>query len=748
MSKHRYGVILDAGSSGTRVHIYSWLKSEVARANASPEELHQLPVVTTKNKKWTMKVHPGISSFADKADLVGQDHLQDLLEFALDVVPDDEVANTPIFLFATAGMRLLEDLPRRTLLAEVCKYAKSTTGFRLGDCDEHIQVISGETEGLYGWIAANYLVGGFNNPQDHAHASDHHTYGFLDMGGASAQIAFAPNSTESAKHANDLQLLRMRTVDGTPTEYKVFVTTFLGYGANEARRRFVEDLEQSHDTSGTHQALPDPCLPTGLELTKEGTIIEPHSPEDQGVEPYLRGTGKFTECVAATYKLLDKEAACVDSPCLFHGVHVPAIDFNINHFIGVSNFWHGTHEIFEMGHKDHAYDFATYQQRVSEFCSNDWSAIEERIKKEEWGDHVDEEAAAEACFKASWIINMLHDGIGVPRVGLEATDTTAATNGTKEVISSAEEQGYLLPFQAVNKIDDTEVEWTMGKMLLYASSQIPPADPHTLDVGFGTNDPNNPSTLPVDFQRGGSEPDVFEATPGVPDAANDHTDPIHNAVENAANGATSDNTDYEGNGDGDFAGIGDSSSWRDKLLNTANMAGRTPGYILIAVILLVIAILLCGRERRANLARKILHPFRRSGAGSVRLDGDSGGAAGGSIRQRRGKRPFGLDFARRGDRDAQGKYERLLEEGDMPMPNPAEFELHKIHSSEDDDADNHSNSSRTSAMSSGSRKGNATPRRVGGFSGSASGSLDGTFASSSAGASNQERRGGLKESLD
>ncbi len=77
--------------------------------------------------------------------------------------------------------------------------------------DLHIQVIAGDTEGLYGWIAANYLLGGFDSPEKHMHGKGHHTYGFLDMGGASAQIAFAPNNTEAEKHANDLKLLRMRT---------------------------------------------------------------------------------------------------------------------------------------------------------------------------------------------------------------------------------------------------------------------------------------------------------------------------------------------------------------------------------------------------------------------------------------------------------------------------------------------------------------------------------------------------------
>src|SRR5262249_42099518 len=151
----------------------------------------------------------------------GPDHLAPLLEHALNHVPPDEVSNTPFFLLATAGMRLLPDNQRNQLLQEICTYVSENTKFQLDDCHLHVQVIPGETEGLYGWITANYLLGGFDHPEHHNHGKNHHTYGFLDMGGASAQIAFIPNATEAAKHAEDLKLLRLRTIGGKAEEYKV-----------------------------------------------------------------------------------------------------------------------------------------------------------------------------------------------------------------------------------------------------------------------------------------------------------------------------------------------------------------------------------------------------------------------------------------------------------------------------------------------------------------------------------------------
>lgn len=507
-----------------------------------------------------------MSTFGESPGAVGPEHLAPLIKHALSVVPEDDVEETPFFLLATAGVRLLPEVQRKELLKNICSYVRSETDFLLPDCDLHIQVIPGETEGLYGWIAANYLLGGFDEPESHNHGKDHHTYGFLDMGGASAQIAFAPNATEAKKHANDLKLMRLRTVDGQASEYQVFVTTWLGFGANEARRRYIEALAAGTGNAATVE-LPDPCLPSGLTTDMKGKLIEDGSPDLK--VPHLLGTGEFEECLRQTFPLLDKDKPCMDEPCLINGVHVPAIDFDVNHFIGISEYWHTTHEIFEFAHKDKAYDFNTYQARVKEFCSQDWEAIEKGVLDHTWGKKVDAQTAYEVCFKASWIINILHDGIGIPRVGLEETKGSGH-NGTKEVLKQGKEKGYLDPFQAVNKIDSTEISWTLGKMVLYASSQIKPLE-GGLPVGFGSNT----AGIPADFQ--------------YPSAKHDHED-------------------FDDDGDDD---------WHDKLFSD-DSPRRIPGFIFFLFMFCMIAFFLLGRERRARILQKFTGG---SGSGSATSKG-------------------------------------------------------------------------------------------------------------------------------
>ncbi len=562
--------------------------------DASYEELHSLPQLQTK-KKWTKKIRPGVSTFGDHPEDVGPEHLQDLIDHALSVIPEEKHADTPIFLMATAGMRLLPVAEQRAVTSEICSYFRQNTRFSLPDCDMHIQVIPGATEGLYGWIAANYLLGGFDDPKGHAHGKGHHTYGFLDMGGASAQIAFAPNATVAEQHADDLQLLRMRTLNGAPLEYKVFTTTWLRFGVHEARHRYVESLLDTYLVEDKQHEVPDPCLPRGLRTTVDGEIIDGISSKME-----LVGTGEFDDCLRMTRPLLGKDMLCHDDPCLLNGQHVPPIDFDVNHFVGVSEFWHTTHGVFSKD-KESAYDFDTYQKDVLAFCSRTWNEIEGNIGR-------DKESAAteaqEACFKASWLINVLHEGLGIPRVGLD-TIPSSGYNATKGIGEAAKDKGFLDPFQAADKIDGFEVSWTLGKMVLYASGQVPPRSNANMPVGFGSN----MAGIPADFQYAGS---TYNSTLTYDDDDDDWSDTAEEFLDHAKSRSSS-------------------------------------GFFLFILIMFFFAFLFRKRDRRMRLYTRInsiLRPRRRPGS------------------LRKGGRGFS-NLANKLFGRGLYNYERVLEDGDL-----------------------------------------------------------------------------------
>ncbi|KAI1113374.1 golgi apyrase [Nemania sp. NC0429] len=589
--KWRYGAIIDAGSSGSRLHIYRWQDPSKVTKHASIEELNALPSL---ENYYTKKIRPGVSTWGDHPEDVGPEHLETLIKKAKKKIPNDRHADTPIYLMATAGVRLLPKDQQRTLLSEICAYFRQESLFSLPDCNAHIQVIPGETEGLYGWLAANYLLGGFDNPSGHAHGKGHHTYGFLDMGGASAQIAFAPNTTVAEEHGNDLKLVRLRTMDGASLEYKVFSSTWLGFGVNQARSRYVEQLIDSILIEGEHE-VPDPCLPKGLRTTEKGDIVEGISKELQ-----LVGTGEFDECMRTTKPLLGKELPCKDEPCLFNGQHVPPIDFDVNHFVGVSEYWHTTHGVFEPEDDDQAYDFNSYQKKVMTFCGRPWEAIESSINTRKTDPFKE---AQEACFKASWLINVLHEGIGIPRIGVEDTPTPGI-NVTKAIGEAAKEKGFLHPFQAADEINEMEISWTLGKMVLYAAGQIPPQDDDILPVGFGSNTKG----VPVDFQHAGSTYN-------------------HSLVG-----------DYEEGW----------SETAEDLIDHAK-AKSASGFFIFILIIIIAAFIFRKRDRRMRLYSRINHILRRPRRpGSPRKGG-------GGLATWRSKL-----FGPRGH-----QYERVLEEGDL-----------------------------------------------------------------------------------
>lgn len=401
-------------------------------------------------------------------------YLRPLLEFAASVVPASQLSSTPIYLLATAGMRLLPTSQQTTLLTRTCNILRSYS-FDLPDCSKSVRVISGEEEGLYGWIAVNYLMDGFDK-HDHKAGKHSSTYGFLDMGGASTQIAFEPTEEERVKHADNLLEVKLRLLSGKDVAHPVFVTTWLGFGTNQARNRYVDAVVRAHlrtsdeahssdqdDAVGLGSERPvvlidDPCLPKSLMLS-----------ESRHSGYTLRGTGDFAQCVRRTGPLLNKEVECLDQPCLFNGVHVPAIDFDVNHFIGISEYWYSTQDVWSMGG---LYDFVEFERNAVEYCAREWKDImEDHRTGAKWRSNVELSRLETQCFKAAWIINILHEGIGIPRL-FDAGGEGDGKNQMEKAISKAEAKGFEArppSFQSLNQVGDVAVSWTLGKMVLEVS---------------------------------------------------------------------------------------------------------------------------------------------------------------------------------------------------------------------------------------------------------------------------------------
>ena len=102
----QWGVVIDAGSSGTRAFIYKWMDVSSARGGKGMEDLGHLPELTLAKVK---KTHPGISTFASRPVDINH-HLGPLIDAATKEIPASRIPDTPIFVLATAGMRLVPRL--------------------------------------------------------------------------------------------------------------------------------------------------------------------------------------------------------------------------------------------------------------------------------------------------------------------------------------------------------------------------------------------------------------------------------------------------------------------------------------------------------------------------------------------------------------------------------------------------------------------------------------------------------------
>lgn len=496
----KYAVVIDAGSSGSRVQVFSWTDPSIlqkATPIANTTILNSVPEIT-QDPKHNLKINPGLSSFAGKTDKIWNNHLSKLIRHAEKGIPRESRHETPVYLLATAGMRLLPAADQQDILSTSCALLQQKSSFYLPDCNSHVSIIDGETEALYGWLSLNYLLGTFNSYKHTTQDSStgyktlqtevpvqHPSYGFMDMGGASMQVAFSPNATESERHFNDLFQVRLRSVDGKNQNWKVFVSTWLGFGANEAKRRFAQYLLDYNKVTDTDKPdlMLDPCYPRG---TLHNVAIDANTTVE------FAGMGNFTQCLQTMQPLLRKDLPCKDYPCLFNGVHVPAIDFRTDRFVGVSEYWYTANDIFKLGGK---YDFKTFSEHVNSFCGSTWDKILKDKKSGKLYKGVTETALESACFKASWVINILHSGFGLPfdhtdTFGLDSYSSLQprslnfSTSPSYRNLNKRDLRDFVTPFQSVSSIEGTELTWMLGRVVLYASSQVPPTSSRLPDVGF------------------------------------------------------------------------------------------------------------------------------------------------------------------------------------------------------------------------------------------------------------------------
>lgn len=215
----QYSIIVDAGSSGTRLHLFQYQLDADSPATNLPT-IKNIPIDVHR-------IDTALASFELNPDAAST-VLDSLFNEALEVLDTLNVnpKNVSVSIFATAGMRLLSEDAQNAIYAAIVKHLKQKYTFS----SIKARTISGEEEGIYGWIAVNYLGNKFTNTSK--------TDGIINLGGASMQIVFAVEDTaviESNKSA-------MTTIVINGNTYTLYHHSTLGLGINEAQKSVDSNL--------------------------------------------------------------------------------------------------------------------------------------------------------------------------------------------------------------------------------------------------------------------------------------------------------------------------------------------------------------------------------------------------------------------------------------------------------------------------------------------------------------------------
>jgi guanosine-diphosphatase len=131
--KVQYVLMIDAGSTGSRIHVYSFNYCNGPSPTLVDEIFHQ--------------IKPGLSSYGEDPEAAAKS-LDVLMEVALKGVPKEYQSCTPVAVKATAGLRLLGVEKSEAILEAVRRRLETQYPFNVVK-KEGVVVMDGKDEGTH-----------------------------------------------------------------------------------------------------------------------------------------------------------------------------------------------------------------------------------------------------------------------------------------------------------------------------------------------------------------------------------------------------------------------------------------------------------------------------------------------------------------------------------------------------------------------------------------------------------------------
>lgn len=246
-----FTVVLDCGSTGTRVNVYEWSRI-IRNSRDQPTMLRSLPDNSTRSPRrrdacqyHCMQTEPGLDKFVHNFSGISA-ALEPLLLWAEHQIPPERHKETPVFLLATAGLRRLpsEDSDwvienaRAVLMKHQFMHRRSW-----------IRVLSGKEEAYYEWVALDYKLCGLGNSLEVP------TLGVLDLGGSSLQVVMETGGSIDSQHF-------LQSKIGSAA-HRLLAYSLPAFGLNAAFDRSIVMLRKDQlardNVNGTFE-LRHPCL--------------------------------------------------------------------------------------------------------------------------------------------------------------------------------------------------------------------------------------------------------------------------------------------------------------------------------------------------------------------------------------------------------------------------------------------------------------------------------------------------------
>lgn len=469
----QYGIVIDCGSSGSRLFAYAW-KRRHGFQDVTADHVYE----RSGESYVVKKVEPGISSLTPEEAV---DQLDELLSYASRHIPEEAHRDTILYILATAGLRMIPIDQRTKLLRTIGKEIRRKFVFRL----EEVSVISGQDEGLFAWLSINSIMGRLCNQESNPVA-------IMDMGGGSIQVAIPllDNEKETQKNLH-ISTADIQTIDlSCGARHKIFIHTWLGYGANKARDRYDQFILKNSSY--------DPCLPQGLKQNSHlGTsgsfqecrraisgadVFKDREQSDSVLsalspaQAQLAGAGivPIGHDHASLLSCLDENSDIACTYPLRASEQLPKIDLEKLELVGISEFYYTNEDVFRMSGQ---FDTNAFHKAAIEWCSLTKDEIYTNWRAERY--NAQESRLNSQCFKAAWLSVMLYEGLGF------------------DIFSSQ------FSLRTLDNIEGKSLQWTLGA-LLYKSGL----------AGFDRPHPRAPGGRPIQdyeehppsmqFERGGA----------------------------------------------------------------------------------------------------------------------------------------------------------------------------------------------------------------------------------------------------